>query len=210
MQALEGVKVLDLTRLAPGPYCVVLLADLGADVVRVEEFGPKTGTRAEQPTAAEIYSERHGFASPNSAYNALNRNKRSIALNLKTEEARKIFHKLAEAADVVVEEFRPGVTKRLGIDYETLRQINPRIVYCAITGFGQDGPYRDRPGHDINYVALAGALSLIGNRSGSLAVPHNFLADFTSGGMHGATAILAALIAPRKNGQWPIHRRFHV
>lgn len=201
MQALEGVKILDLTRLAPGPYCVMLLADLGADVIRIEEFGPRTGRRAEQPTVSEIYSEAHGFASPNSPYNALNRNKRSISLNLRMEESRKVFYKLAETTDVVVEEFRPGVTKRLGVDYETLRQINPRIIYCAVTGFGQDGPYRDQVGHDINYVALAGALSLIGNRGGPLVVPHNFIADLAGGGMHAAIAILAALIAREKTGR---------
>jgi crotonobetainyl-CoA:carnitine CoA-transferase CaiB-like acyl-CoA transferase len=201
MQALEGVKILDLTRLAPGPYCVMLLADLGADVIRVEEFGPKEGRRAAQPSSSDIYSEMHGFASPNSPYNALNRNKRSIALNLKTEEGRKIFYKLIETTDVVVEEFRPGTTKRLGVDYETLRQINSRIIYCAITGFGQDGPYRDLAGHDINYVALAGALSLIGYRGGPVVVPHNFLGDFAGGGMHGAIAILAALMARQKTGR---------
>lgn len=201
MQALEGVRILDLTRLAPGPYCVMLLADLGADVVRVEEFGPRTGRRAQFAAADEVYCEEHGFTSHHSPYNALNRNKRSIALNLKTDEGRRAFHRLAETADVVVEEFRPGVTERLGIDYRTLSGINPRLIYCAITGFGQDGPYRDRVGHDINYIALAGALSLIGSRDGSLAVPHNFLADFAGGGMHGAMAVLAALLARERTGR---------
>jgi crotonobetainyl-CoA:carnitine CoA-transferase CaiB-like acyl-CoA transferase len=201
MQALEGLKILDLTRLAPGPYCVMLLADLGADVIRVEEYGAKTGRRAGQPSASETFSLKHGVAPPHSAYNALNRNKRSIALNLKTEEGRRIFYKLSETTDVVVEEFRPGTTKRLGIDYEGLRQINPRIIYCAITGFGQDGPYRDVVGHDINYIGLAGAQSLIGYRGGPLIVPHNFLADFAGGGLHGAVAILAAVIAREKTGR---------
>jgi len=198
MQALEGLRILDLTRLAPGPYCTMLLADLGADVIRVEQFGPRSPERSGQPTVSELLNETRGFASPNSPFNALNRNKRSIALNLKTEEGRKVFYKLAETTDVVVEEFRPGTTKRLGIDYETLRQINSRIIYCAITGFGQNGSYRDRVGHDINYVGLAGALSLIGLRDGPLVVPHNFLADFAGGGMHAAIAILAALMAREK------------
>ncbi|HEX76381.1 MAG TPA: CoA transferase [Dehalococcoidia bacterium] len=201
MQALEGVKILDLTRLAPGPYCVMLLADLGANVIRIEEFGPRIGRRAGHPTVSEVYSEAHGFASPNSPYNALNRNKRSICLNLRIEESREVFYKLAETTDVVVEEFRPGVTKHLGVDYETLCQINPRVIYCAITGFGQDGHYRDRVGHDVNYLALAGALSLIGNRGGPLVVPHNFIADFAGGGMHAAIAILAALMAREKTGR---------
>lgn len=201
MLALEGVKILDLTRLTPGPYCTMLLADLGADVIRVEEYGPRTGRRAGYPPASELFSEIHGIASPNSPYNALNRNKRSIALNLKIDEGRKIFYKLAKRTDVVVEEFRPGTTRRLGIDYETLRQSNSRIIYCSITGFGQDGPYRDLVGHDINYVALAGALSLIGCRGGPLAIPHNFLADFAGGGMQATIAILAALQAREKMGR---------
>ena len=198
MKALERIKVLDMTRLAPGPYGTMLLADLGADVVRIEEFGKRTGRRA---GTSELFNEDRGIVPSNSAYNALNRNKRSIALNLKTESGRNIFYRLAEKADVVVEEFRPGTTKRLSVDYETLSEINPRIIYCAITGYGQNGPYRDLVGHDINYVAMSGALSLIGRRGDIPAIPHNFLADFAGGGMHAVIGILSALVARERTGR---------
>ncbi len=131
----------------------------------------------------------------------MNRNKRSIGLNLKHQDARRIFYKLAETADVVVEEFRPGVSKRLGIDYDTLRGINPEIIYCAITGYGQDGPYRDLAGHDINYISTAGALGAIGEKGGKPAIPLNLLADFAGGGMHGAIGVLAALVARDRTGR---------
>ena len=196
--ALEGIKVIDLTRLAPGPYCTMILADLGADVIKVEEPGPPTGRRAEQAGQAP---EMPRVLERDSPYNALNRNKLSIGLNLKSEEARKIFYKLAETADVVVEEFRPGVSKRLGIDYDTLSKINPRLVYCAVTGYGQDGPYQNLVGHDINYISTAGALGVIGERGGKPSIPLNLLADFAGGGMHAAVGVLAALMAREHTGK---------
>ena len=185
--ALEGIKIIDLTRLAPGPYCTMILADLGADVIKVEEPGPPTGRRAEQ--AGEAPDARQRPLEQEVHYNALNRNKRSIGLNLKHQDARNIFYKMTETADVVVEEFRPGVTKRLGIDYETLSGINPRVIYCAITGYGQDGPYEDVVGHDINYISTAGALGVIGEKGRKPAIPLNLLADFAGGGMHGAIGV---------------------
>ncbi len=196
--ALEGIKIIDLTRLAPGPYCTMILADLGADVIKVEEPGPPTGRRAEQAGQAP---EMPRTIERDMPYNALNRNKRSIGLNLKNEDARKVFYKMAENADVLVEEFRPGVTKRLGIDYDTLSRINPRIIYCAITGYGQDGPYRDLVGHDINYISTAGALGAIGEKGRKPAIPLNLLADFAGGGMHGAIGVLAALMARQRTGR---------
>ncbi len=197
--ALEGIKIIDLTRLAPGPYCTMILADLGADVIKVGDINPPGGRRAEQAGEALEQNNSLGQDSP---YNALNRNKRSIGLNLKHQDARKVFHKLAETADVVVEEFRPGVTKRLGIDYDTLSAINPRIIYCAITGYGQDGPYHNLVGHDINYISTAGALGLIGEQQGGKpVVPLNLLADFAGGGMHGAIGVLAALMARERTGR---------
>ncbi|MBL7062129.1 MAG: CoA transferase [Dehalococcoidia bacterium] len=196
--ALEGISIIDLTRLAPGPYCTMILADLGADVIKVEEPGPPTGRRAEQAGQA---SEVPRTLKQDSPYNALNRNKRSIGLNLKYQDAREIFYKLAETADVVVEEFRPGVTKRLGIDYDTLSKINPRIIYCAITGYGQDGPYQNLVGHDINYISTAGALGAIGEKGRKPAIPLNLLADFAGGGMHGAIGVLAALMARERTGK---------
>lgn len=200
---LEGIKILDLTRLAPGPYCTMILADLGADVLKIEEPGPPTGRRAEQ-AAAVGGSDAQAVKTldRNSPFNAVNRNKKCICLDLKNDEARQIFYKLTEQADVVVEEFRPGVTKRLGIDYDTLSRINPRIIYCAVTGYGQDGPYEKLVGHDINYISHAGALGIIGEPGGRLpAIPHNLLADFAGGGMHGAVGVLTALLARERTGR---------
>ncbi|MBI3328984.1 MAG: CoA transferase, partial [Nitrospinae bacterium] len=155
---LEGMTILDLTRLAPGPYCTMILADLGADVIKIEEPGPPTGRRAVQAAGLPTVPQPRYGVGRHSPYWALNRNKKSMGLNLKHDEARQIFYQLAERADVVVEEFRPGVAKRLGIDYETLRQRNPRLIYCAVTGYGQSGPYKDLVGHDINYISMAGCL----------------------------------------------------
>ena len=198
---LEGITVLDLTRLAPGPYCTMILADLGADVIKIEEPGPPTGRRAQQaaglsPAPPPGYGVDH-----HSPHWALNRNKKTMGLNLKHDDARQIFYQLAERADVVVEEFRPGVAKRLGIDYDTLRQRNPRLIYCAVTGYGQSGPYKDLVGHDINYISMAGCLGMIGPHGGPPVIPHNLIADFAGGGMHGAIGVLAALMARERTGR---------
>ena len=198
---LEGITVLDLTRLAPGPYCTMILADLGADVIKIEEPGPPTGRRAEQAAGlSPVPPPRYGV-DRHSPHWALNRNKKSMGLNLKHDEARQIFYRLAERADVVVEEFRPGVAKRLGIDYDTLRQRNPRLIYCAVTGYGQSGPYKDLVGHDINYISMAGCLGMIGSQGGPPVIPHNIIADFAGGGMHGAIGVLAALMARERTGR---------
>ena len=188
--ALEGIKVVDLTRLAPGPYCTMFLADLGADVIKIEPGGG----RAQAFSAAISGEERR-------AYDAENRNKRSIVLNLKADEAREIFYKLAKEADVIVEEFRPGVMKRLGVDYDTIKGMNPGIVYCSLTGYGQDGPYSELAGHDINYISVAGAQSMVGPRGGPPAVITNLLADYAAGGMQAAIGILAALMSRAKTGK---------
>jgi len=188
--ALEGIKVLDLTRLAPGPYCTMFLADLGADIIKIEPGGG----RAQAFSGALAGEERR-------AYDAENRNKRSIVLNLKSQEARQIFYEMAKDADVIVEEFRPGVVKRLGVDYDTIKKMNPRIVYCSVTGYGQDGPYQDLSGHDINYISIAGAQSMIGERNGPPAAVANLIADYAAGGMQGAIGILAALMARERTGK---------
>ena len=188
--ALEGIKVLDLTRLAPGPYCTMFLADLGADIIKIEPGGG----RAQAFSGALGGEERR-------AYDAENRNKRSIVLNLKAEEARQVFYELAKDADVIVEEFRPGVVKRLGVDYDTIKKMNPRIVYCSVTGYGQDGPYQELSGHDINYISIAGAQSIVGERDGPPAVIGNLIADYAAGGMQGAIGILAALMARERTGK---------
>jgi crotonobetainyl-CoA:carnitine CoA-transferase CaiB-like acyl-CoA transferase len=198
---LEGITVLDLTRLAPGPYCTMILADLGADVIKIEEPGPPTGRRAEQAGSLSTVSPPRYGIDRHAPHWALNRNKKTIGLNLKHDEARQIFYQLAERADVVVEEFRPGVAKRLGIDYDTLRQRNPRLIYCAVTGYGQSGPYKDLVGHDINYISMAGCLGMIGEKGGAPVIPHNIIADFAGGGMHGAIGVLAALMARERTGR---------
>jgi crotonobetainyl-CoA:carnitine CoA-transferase CaiB-like acyl-CoA transferase len=197
---LEGITVLDLTRLAPGPYCTMILADLGADVIKIEEPGPPTGRRAQQAGGLSSAPPRYGV-DRHSPHWALNRNKKSVGLNLKHDEARQIFYQLAERADVVVEEFRPGVATRLGVDYDALRQRNPRLIYCAVTGYGQSGPYKDLVGHDINYISMAGCLGMIGPHGGPPVIPHNIIADFAGGGMHGAIGVLAALMARERTGR---------
>ena len=199
MLALEGTKVLDFTRNAPGMFCTMILGDMGAEVLMVER--PVADQRAIYERAAGRLSSAEEDQK-RAAYNALQRNKESMALNLKEPEAQQIFYKLAESADVVVEGFRPGVMDRLGVGYERVREINPRIVYCSISGFGQDGPYSNMVGHDINYISLAGALGLTGeSEEASPAIPLNLLADYAGGGLCGSVAILSALLAREKTGR---------
>ncbi len=196
---LEGIKILDLSRLAPGPYCTMLLGDMGADVLLIEEAGTPSGRRAAQAAAADDPNAARRAA----ANSSLGRNKRSIRLNLKSDEAREVFYKLADEADVVLEGFRPGVVKRLGVDYETLSVRNPRIVYCSLSGFGQDGPYSQRVGHDINYISIGGALGMIGSqgKGGKPAIPVNIIADYAGGGLMAAFAILCALQGRERTGR---------
>ncbi len=179
---LEGVRVLDLTRLLPGNYCTLLLVDLGADVVKIEEPGRGDYIRWVVPLV-----DGEG-----AAHRALNRGKRSVTLNLKEAEGVSILKRLAGNADVVVESFRPGVMERLGVGYEALAEANPRLVYCALTGYGQDGPYRDRAGHDINYTGYAGVLHATGDAQGPPILPSVQVGDF-GGAMAAAVGILAAL-----------------
>jgi crotonobetainyl-CoA:carnitine CoA-transferase CaiB-like acyl-CoA transferase len=195
MLPLDHIRVLDLTRLAPGPHCTMILADMGADVIRIEE--PGGGRRAVSERAREDREAEERRA----AFNALNRNKRSMVLNLKVPEAREAFLELVKTADVVVEGYRPGVVKRLGVDYETLAAINPRIIGCSISGYGQHGPYRLLVGHDINYIAIAGALGITGHADGPPAIPANLLADYAGGGMHAALGILLAIVARERTGR---------
>ena len=193
--ALEKIKVVDLTRMAPGPFCTMVLGDLGADVIRVEEPGGGRMARERATDSDERQARR------NAAFNALNRNKRSVALNLKNPSARKILLELAKDADVFVEGFRPGVVSRLGCDYETLSALNPRLVYCSLSGYGQDGPYSRLVGHDINYISVGGALGVIGPPDGPPVIPYNIIADYAGGGLHAATAILAAIVARGHTGR---------
>ena len=191
--ALEGIKIIDLTRLGPGPYCTMLLADMGADVIKVEAGGGRAAQVIETMDA-EVEERRRAF-------NAEGRNKRSIVLNLKMGGAREVFYKLVKDSDVVIEEFRPGVLKRLGADYDTISKINPGIILCSITGYGQDGPYAQVPGHDINYMSTAGAQSMIGPRGGPPVMTFNLIGDYSGGSMQAALGITLALIARERTGR---------
>ncbi|MSQ27792.1 MAG: CoA transferase, partial [Dehalococcoidia bacterium] len=188
MQALENLAVLDLTRIGPGPLCTMLLGDMGADVLRVQ--APEQVSQQSRLHRLDAEEDQRSLA-----YYAMGRNKRSLALDLKNPDARSIFHQLARTADVVIEGFRPGVVKRLGVGYEQLRELNPRLVYCSLSGYGQTGPYAGIPGHDINYIAMAGALSLFGGADGRPAIPLNLVADYGGGAMMAAFGILCALRA---------------
>jgi len=195
MLALEGIRVLDLSRGAPGPYCTMILADLGAEVIRIE--APMSGTKQ----GGLVQSPKGEEGRRAAAFHAANRNKKNIAINLKSAGGRRAFCQLAETADVVVEGFRPGVVERLGIDYKSLSEINPRIIYCSITSYGQDGPYRDVLAHDLNSIAMAGALDVIGEKDGPPVVPLNLLADFGGAAKDAVAGILTALIARGKTGR---------
>ncbi|MGH7323758.1 MAG: CaiB/BaiF CoA transferase family protein [Candidatus Rokuibacteriota bacterium] len=187
MGALEGIKVLELARVPPAELPGMLLADMGADVLKIETPEP------ERPRGAE-WDRRAAFA-------FVNRNKRSMTLNLKAREGQDLFTRLAAGADVIVEGFRPGVMRRLGADYETIRALNPRVVYCSLSGFGQDGPYRDAPAHDLNYLSLAGVLGLIGEPDRKPVIPLNLIADYAGASLHGALGIVLALFARERTGR---------
>jgi len=186
--ALADVRVLDLSRLLPGGFCSLMLADFGADVIKVEDTGMGDYVRWAAP-----FHEGADDSAKSALFLALNRNKRSIRLNLKSDGGREALLALVADADVVLESFRPGVMERLGVGYDTLRAVNPRIVYCAITGYGQDGPNRDRAGHDMNYLGLVGLLGLTGERDGPPVAPAGQIADVGGGALMAAFAILAAL-----------------
>jgi len=194
MLPLEGIKVLDLSNLVPGAYCTMILGDMGAEVIKIEPVQPF-------PLVDAGYSPGGEENRRTAAFFALNRNKRSIGINLRDEEGQKIFQKLAKDADVIVEGYRPGVVKRLGADYEAIRSFNPGIIYCSLSGFGQDGPYWDMPGHDINYISLAGVLGLVGPSEGPPYAPLNLVADFAGVSLYGAIGILLAIIVRKKTGQ---------
>ncbi|MDY0068104.1 MAG: CaiB/BaiF CoA-transferase family protein [Steroidobacteraceae bacterium] len=188
--AFDGLKVLDLTRLLPGAFCTQLLADYGADVLKIEQPGAGDYNRQFAPLAKK----------ESGSFLLLNRNKRSLTLNLKAPQGRAIFRKLAREADVVVEGFRPGVMDRLELGYDVLKADNPRLVYCAISGFGQDGPYANKTGHDLNYLGYAGALPLFGTPQTGPIVPGLSIADVGGGSLMAAFGILAALNAREKTG----------
>ncbi len=187
---LTGIRVVDLSRHAPGPYCTMLMADLGADVIVVE---------APLGVARQV-DEEMGVSERSKAFLPMGRNKRSVALDLKDAAMREAFFRLVDGADVVVEGFRPGVVGRLGIDYDAVKRRNPGLVYCSISGYGQTGPNVDLPGHDLNYISQAGVLGAIGWPGQPPSIPLNILADFAGGGLFAAFSILAALISRRRTG----------
>ncbi|MGH7920880.1 MAG: CaiB/BaiF CoA transferase family protein [Candidatus Dormibacteraceae bacterium] len=188
---LRGVRVLDLTRLLPGPVCSLLLADMGADVVKVEQPRSGDGMRWYPPL----------LDGQSVAFNAVNRNKRSITLNLKSEAGRELFLALAERAEVVIEGNRPGVLDRLGLGWRVLRVRNPNLILCSITGYGQESPWVERAGHDLNYLAVNGILSLSAPRGGAPHPPPVQVADLGGGAQASATAILGALVDVGRGGE---------
>jgi crotonobetainyl-CoA:carnitine CoA-transferase CaiB-like acyl-CoA transferase len=176
---LGHLKLIDLSRQLPGPFCSMLLADMGADTLCIASP-----------------SDPMGIGIP-----FLARNKRHMTLNLKAPEGRDILLRLVDGADILLEGYRPGVPQRLGIDYATLRQRNPRLIYCTISGYGQDGPYRDRVGHDINYLAYAGVLSFVGAEGGPPVIPGVQIADIAGGALMATVGILTAIIARERTGE---------
>jgi len=193
---LEGVRVLDLSRLLPGPFCSLLLADFGADVLKVEDTGMGDYLRWSPPMVEGVED-----SAASALFLALNRNKRSVRVNLKDARGREVLFALVRASDVVLESFRPGVLDRLGCGYAALQEVNPAIVYCAISGYGQDSSLRDRPGHDLNYLALAGLLGLTGDADGAPVQPAGQIADLGGGALMAAFGILAALRERDRSGE---------
>jgi alpha-methylacyl-CoA racemase len=196
---LDGLKVLDLTRLLPGGFCSLLLADFGADVIKVEDTGLGDYIRWAPP-----YYEGAEASARGALFLSLNRGKRSIRIDLKTTEGKEVLLRLARDADVLLESFRPGVLDRLGVGYERLRGENPGLVYCAITGYGQDGPGRDRSGHDLNYLGLNGILGLSGEAGGPPVASSAQIADIGGGALMAAVGILTALRERDRSGQGQI------
>ena len=190
MGPLAGIKVLDMSKYGPSRYCSMILADLGAEVVVVEM--PKGAGQT-----LDVVSDDVG-----SLYIGHNRNKKCMALNLKKEEGKQIFYRLVEKMDVLIEANRPGVLKRRGMDYETVGKLNPRLIYCSITGYGQDGPYAQRSGHEINFAAITGIMGLTGSKNGPpVYLQSPSIADLLGGVTHAVIAITSALYAREKNGK---------
>jgi crotonobetainyl-CoA:carnitine CoA-transferase CaiB-like acyl-CoA transferase len=190
---LDSIRVLDLTRLLPGPYCTQVFADFGADVIKVED--PKLGDYA------RWNEPKIGSDGESAFFNSLNRNKKSVSINLKSDKGKELFLELVKTADILVESFRPGVMDRLNLGYERLKEVNPKLIYSAITGYGQDGPYASYPGHDINYLSYAGLLHLQGERHDKPVVPSVQIADIGGGALMATVGILLALQSRNQTGK---------
>jgi alpha-methylacyl-CoA racemase len=192
----DGLRVLDLSRLLPGGFCSLLLADFGADVIKVEDTGMGDYVRWSPPAFEGADETAKG-----SLFLSLNRGKRSMRIDLKSEQGRDVLLRLVRDADVLLESFRPGVLDRLGVGYERLRQENPRLVYCAITGYGQTGPNVRRSGHDLNYLGLNGVLALSGDQDGPPVQAGAQIADLGGGALMAVFGILAALYERERSGE---------
>jgi crotonobetainyl-CoA:carnitine CoA-transferase CaiB-like acyl-CoA transferase len=192
MEALKGITVLDLSRGYPPAHSTMCLADFGARVIRIDS---PEGNKMEKQAGIAPSDDRYA------SLNRLNRNKETIIINLRSEEGLEVFCRLAGKADVLVEGFRPGAMKRLGADYDSLKVINPRLIYCSVNGYGSDGPYALLPGHDPCYLGLAGALSMIGPRGGAPCYPSNYVGDMGGAALHALVGILIALLARERTGR---------
>jgi len=192
---LEGIRVIELSRVVTGSFCTMLLGDMGADIIKVDQ-----PVKSDKPIWGGgqllIGEEKKKEA----AFNALQRNKQSIAIDLSHDQGKEVFYRLVRKADVVLECYRPGIVKRLKIDYETVSNINSKIIYCSMSGYGQNGPYARLPGHDINYISVAGVLGLIGDYTGKPIIPLNLIGDFAGGSLHAALGITLAILARQKTG----------
>lgn len=181
MQALTGIRVLDMSRLLPGPYCTMLLADFGAEVIKIEEPGKGDYSRSFPPFLKDF-----GYW-----HLQLNRNKQSVVLDLKSEEGKNIFLELVKTADVVVESYRPGVLKKLGVDYEAAAKVNPKIIYCSLSGYGSKGPLVHKADHDLGYLSLAGVTAMSGEADGAPAIPGVLMADMNAALSAGMSIMIA-------------------
>jgi crotonobetainyl-CoA:carnitine CoA-transferase CaiB-like acyl-CoA transferase len=187
--ALDGIKVLDLCRGYPPAFATMHMADFGADVIKVDPVG--------YTSALPGGTDEDKI----SAYTFIDRNKRSIKINMRSDAGRELIFKLARHVDILIENSRPGTMEKLGIGYTTLKEINPRLIYCQVSGYGQTGPYKDIVGHDANFMGIAGTLSMIGPTEGPPCWPSNIIADFAGAGLHPLIGVLIAVIAREKTGQ---------
>ena len=194
MMALEGIRVLEVARTPLASFCTMTLGDFGAEVIKIDS-PPKTGR--ENLAVPNVGEENRAL----NAHWHVNRNKKNVVIDLSSKEGVEVFLRLARTTDVIIEGYRPGVVAEIGIDFETVSRVNPRIIYCSISGYGQDGPYRDFPGHDLNYIATGGVLGLIGNTDGPPVIPLNMIGDWAGGTMYALSGILIALLARDRTGK---------
>lgn len=188
MSALKGIRIIELARVSPAAFCTRMLSDFGAEVIKIH-------------STQEVPAEVDDKILQRARFSPYERNKRSIAVNLKSSEGRNVLRKLIATADVVVDGFRPGVLGRQGLGYDSLKADNEKLIYCAMTSFGQSGPDKDIPGHDLNFLAYSGVLGLIGEKGGSPVMPLNLVGDYAGGTMHAIMGILLALFSRTQTGR---------